>query len=99
MMFLVVIYVAHVAGCVWAFVTLLSVDDFGNFPAESWARSWLGHNVDFVSKLDLYFCALYWALETLSTVGYGDMLPTSNGELVWTGICMLGGTYRYRLVW
>jgi len=88
----VVLYVGHLAACVWAFVSLSSVDEFGNFPQSSWAHDWLASNSDYVDKSHLYFFSLYWSFETLSTVGYGDMLPTSTPELVWTSICMLGGT-------
>ena len=154
--FVVVLYVAHFSGCVWAFVSLVSADEyvcvgcdrmnllfvccispcpalagerwwrcrcggrnsmavadiaatcvafciilccrFGNFPESSWAHDWMTANTDYVDKTYLYFYSLYWAFETLSTVGYGDMLPTSTPELVWTSIVMLGGTCTFGYV-
>lgn len=33
-----------------------------------------------VSLLTEYLSALYWSAMTISTVGYGDIVPTNNGE-------------------
>lgn len=44
-----------------------------------------------------YLASLYWAMTTLTTVGYGDICPTSDGERVYTILAMVvgGGFYGY----
>ena len=37
----------------------------------------------------LYIAALYWAFVTMATVGYGDIVPITNSEKIFTIIAML----------
>jgi hypothetical protein len=55
--------------------------------------SWLnrfGGQVNFASTLSLsekYVISLYWAFTTMSTVGYGDIVATTQTEYV---VCVFG---------
>ena len=40
----------------------------------------------------LYCVAMYWAFTTLTTVGYGDVLPVSRSEMAVTVIVQFAGT-------
>ncbi|KAJ1454048.1 hypothetical protein M885DRAFT_442961, partial [Pelagophyceae sp. CCMP2097] len=48
------------------------------------------------SRYRLYVVAVYWAATTLTTVGYGDAIPQTSNEMIWsilvqfTGTCTLG---------
>ncbi len=44
-----------------------------------------------------YILALYWCISTLSSVGYGDVIPTNTGERIYAiGVMMVGvGMYSY----
>lgn len=56
----------------------------------SWA-TWLVERNAAGSNITHYHEALWWAMETITTVGYGDHHPvTAGGRLVATGLMVIG---------
>jgi voltage-gated potassium channel len=49
-------------------------------------------------QLTLYVRALYWCITTLATVGYGDIVPTNNRQMVYAMAVMLTGVGVYGYV-
>jgi hypothetical protein len=47
------------------------------------------------SPFDRYICAVYWAITTTATVGYGDFVPTSNVERCYAMFAMIVGATFY----
>ncbi|MBF0143156.1 MAG: ion transporter [Magnetococcales bacterium] len=47
--------------------------------------------------LDVYIRAVYWAVTTLATVGYGDITPSTNAGRVFASVVMLVGVGVYGL--
>lgn len=47
------------------------------------------------TKPQMYLAAVYWAMTTLSTVGYGDILPTTDVERVYSMFAMVVGGAFY----
>ena len=45
-----------------------------------------------ISTWSMYISSLYWALVTMSTIGYGDILPTTTTERFFVVCAMLIGT-------
>ncbi len=68
--------------------------------AAHWiACGWIGMgamNPD-LSPLDNYIRAAYWCVTTLTTIGYGDITPETNGQMLFTILVQLigAGVYGY----
>merc|ERR1739848_726547 len=48
-----------------------------------------------VPTIRRYMAALYWSMTTLSTVGYGDITPKSDGERAYAMLAMVVGGAFY----
>ena len=53
------------------------------------------HPRDVVGPLRLYLAALYWSTMTISTIGYGDIVPVTSAERIYVIIAMLIGAFEY----
>ena len=47
--------------------------------------------------LDSYLKSIYWAVTTITTIGYGDIVPESNSQILFTMFVEIVGvgTYGY----
>jgi len=94
-----VIVVSHWLGCFWFMIPTLM-----EFPADSWVQSMTsGTGMDAdgnalpladqcVSKHTQYIVCFYWAVTTMSTIGYGDISPTNDEERIFASFCMILGS-------
>lgn len=79
-----VLYIAHVAGCLFCTV--------GRLELQSGRESWLSANDwDSGADVSIYLRSYYWALYTLTTVGYGSVaVPTNTERLFAIGVMIMG---------
>lgn len=52
---------------------------------------WISH-LESSSNFDRYVTALYWSMSTLTTVGYGDVIPGNSTEKI---MSMIGDLSSY----
>ena len=50
------------------------------------------------TEVDLYLICLYWAIKTLTTVGYGDITPQNPQERIYASIIMIAGIFIYSYI-
>lgn len=85
--------IAHLIGCFWHWDVYLSRP--GETTWRSAIESLLGRNL---SQLMAYIDSIYFAFTTMTTVGYGDILPTKNSERVWTILFQLVGGLTFGFI-
>ena len=80
----------HNLTCLWIMVS--SLEDTS---AENWPVRY--DNSD-QTTLEIYFSSLYFIFSTLTTVGYGDIVPLTNEEKVFTVLVMAFGIAFYSIL-
>jgi len=86
-LFLLSLIVIHVVACMWYFIDRLDAPS-----VDSWVVRY--HQAD-SSNVDMYISACYWAITTLATVGYGDILPANTLDRLYCSLVMLLGVVFY----
>jgi len=96
---LVLLALTHWGACAWYIVGYAY--SIPEEPTSSWIYD------DYISNTALnssttawvpYFRSIYWALLTTTTIGYGDMVPTTWGEMAYCIVFGIIATYGYSLL-
>jgi hypothetical protein len=82
-----ILFVTHLMACLWFFQSKML-----DFPKTSWVTVQDLRDVHYINQ---YIVSFYWAIQTLLTIGYGDVVP--GGELeMFIAICwMIAGIGFY----
>jgi hypothetical protein len=78
----------HVAACMFIVLAELQEGDY---------VSWVNNNEP-IDGLDLYIMSIYFTLTTVSTVGYGDILPGTEWERAYCTLLMLVGVSAFTFI-
>lgn len=73
------------------------VADFEN-TEDNWLNAYFASLPEDVKGVQLeYLASLYWAAATVSTIGYGDVVPVTNPERIYSIVAMIigAGIYAY----
>lgn len=87
-----VMFIAHWTACLWFLI--------GDQDSESHPVTWVTNlNLQNKSFFEKYITSLYWALTTMSTVGYGDITPFTVLEKIYAMLTMImaSGVFAYTI--
>jgi CRP-like cAMP-binding protein len=83
-MLIKVIFLGHILGCFWYGVGASQPDE------PRWYTAYAGDDAD-PSISSLYLWSIYWAMMTLTTTGYGDIIPTNDAERAYVLFALMIG--------
>ncbi|MBL1211571.1 ion transporter, partial [Geminocystis sp. GBBB08] len=89
-LFIIVIILTHWIACIWFFLAFID-----NFPPDSWV---VILKIENASVSRQYIHSLYWAVTTMTTIGYGDITPHRDIEYLATTIIMIVGASTYAFI-
>jgi len=87
--------VLHLICCVWLMLALYSLRFYGS-ESQTWLKL---HDLDNQTWYIQYLYSLYWAVATMMTVGYGDIVPQNSIETLYATVTIIFGcgVYGYYL--
>ena len=78
----------HIVACLWKFAA--------EFDPENTKSNWLLNDVNKnLNDLEIYIACVYWAIQTVFTVGYGDFTPITVFQLIISILAMLFGVFLF----
>jgi hypothetical protein len=80
----------HWIACAWFLVPYLD-----GFPENCWV---VLQGIDGASPVTQYIRSLYWVIQTMATVGYGDITPHRDFEYVFSIVVMFVGASTYAFI-
>jgi voltage-gated potassium channel Kch len=93
---------SHWMACTWGIVADLEDAEYNWMfytPFNSYLVSGeLSEGMDprgIVSPMEIYIAAFYWSSMTMTTIGYGDILPSTWVERIFVSAAMLIGAFMY----
>eukprot|EP01043_Picozoa_sp_COSAG02_P029102 COSAG02_NODE_1796_length_10904_cov_23.136603_11_plen_1012_part_00 len=112
-LFLFMVYVSHVIACFWYMfgaanqtTDCFPLDREGQgcttevkgWVDEQFADSTIGQTAEMVPLSRRYLKSFYWAITTLSTVGYGDITPNTDAEMGYACFAELLGSMIFGIM-
>ena len=86
-------FIVHILGCFWFYVAW-TVMEAGSHP-NTWVQVYNDGSAVDGPVSEQYLFSIYWALTTLTTIGYGDITPQNNTEMVYCLFAELVGAMMF----
>ena len=88
-LFITQIFISHFFACVWSLVGRLEMEYDNTVRVDTWLEK---RGIAESSWVTQYLNAIYFSIVTMCTVGYGDITPSSNLEILLSTLNILIGT-------
>jgi hypothetical protein len=88
--FTIVLLLIHWIACAWFLVPYIE-----DFPENCWV---VQQGIERARPATQYIRSLYWVIQTMATVGYGDITPHRDLEYVFSILIMLMGASTYAFI-
>ena len=85
-----VLFIVHFIACLW-----YALADINGFEADTWV---MRMDLLYADTFHKYGTAMYWAFQTLTTVGYGDVRAVRNDERIVAILWMVFGVGFYAYI-
>jgi Trk-type K+ transport system membrane component len=85
---LIFLLISHIVACMWIFVA-----KFANYEG-----TWMEGDLEEVDPLEQYLISFYFTVTTITTVGYGDISASSNGEKYFCILIMIIGVVSFSIL-
>ena len=89
---LVILHSSNLA-CLWYYISCHSQDVTLCLNNNNWVSN--DAVLDINSNVSKYFRSLYFVIQTLFTIGFGDIRPYNNSELIFTLFLIMNGSLFY----
>ena len=93
------VVVSHWLACLWSFIAFCQSWSFGEGLAEgaNWISNWYDSSyveggldpIGWSNDIDRYALSLFWSIQSLTSIGYGNIVPVTRIEYYFANILML----------
>lgn len=104
-----IVFFAHITACLWyslatnnamnQYATATTIDQRATVSGSNTTLTWLSAiGMQDSPHGDQYVASIYWTFTTMLAVGYGDIVPVTLSERIFTILCMLSGGILFGFV-
>ena len=92
---IIILYSCHPIGCLWFLIGLESAR-----PEDpNWPSNWItNRGIDDKPVEHQYLTSIYWAMTVLTTVGFGDIGPSTPAEMVFSCVAEMAGCFMFAIL-
>lgn len=91
-----IVFICHSMGCLWCTLAVCGEEDCTWFAELTVTKGGPDYSVGNLASM--YTCAIYWAVFTLTGIGYGDIVPVLPIEYISATLCMFIGSLTWAWV-
>lgn len=92
--------ISHWLACTWGFVAYLEAGTFGReefLENLNWLSNWYNNSyiegafdpIGWENAMSRYWMCLFWAIQSITSIGYGTIAPVTNAEYICLNVLML----------